>query len=121
MVKNIDYTTELRISLAERNFIRSCKAMLISKGKKLLNGELMKKCYKIPKNGIKINLENGCERTYYPLLSSRALDDETAKRLGTFFDDRGITIFVYYDGTYLTTDKEAIEFLNEGGYQIKKL
>lgn len=117
MFTNIWDTTELVISIAERNFIRSCKEILTSKGKQLLNGELMQKFYKVPESGIKIKLEDGEEKTYYPLLSSKALDDETVKRLGSFSNDKGVTIFVYYDGTYITRDEQAIAFLNEAGYQ----
>lgn len=112
-----DFRTEALMSVMENNFKSSCRQILKSKGVTELSLQLLRKCLKIPEEGIKVETEDGNRLVYLPVIDSSRIDDQNIARIGTYSVFDGKCIFVYYDGTYLTKSEEVIYFLGKNGFK----
>lgn len=80
----------------------------------ILEEEHLKKCFEIPKEGIKVKrVLSGT--TYYPLLQS--FDCSVDRKLGHYCINKAVCVFVYRNGkTYVTCNEKVISALKEAGY-----
>lgn len=97
-----------------------CKAHKI---KKMDNEEKrLKRCIKIPDEGIKIINKRGVVSTIYPIFREKDrkhLAPEAKAKLGRYKGFNDMVIFVYRDGeTYLSTWDNVLTSLNMANHQI---
>ena len=83
----------------------------------LLRKETLKRCLKIPTNGIEVS-KDGKNTRYYPIISSTTVDYTVVSNIGKFSAKNGVVIFTYRDGsTYLTKGDRIIKELEGAGYK----
>lgn len=97
-------------------FIETCNRFADQYGFGTISEELLKKCFKMPKNGVPVK-HTHFETIHYPAIKSECLDCVAADFIGRYCTNNGVLTFVYRDGaTYVTRDYSVIPALRNAGY-----
>ena len=82
-----------------------------------LSEETMKRCFRIPRNGVPVkhpHFENVC----YPVCNERYVDCTVIDKLGHYCTNNGKVVFIYRDGhTYVARGYWILEELRRAGYK----
>lgn len=79
--------------------------------------ETMKRCFKIPRDGVPVRHSN-YETVCHPLGGESCMDHSTIEKLGRYCYNNGRVVFVYRDGhTYVTKGYGIIDELRMAGYR----
>ncbi len=110
--------------VSNRSFKEECLAYCEAHEFKKMDNEekRLKRCIKIPDEGIKIINKRGIVSTIYPVFSEqdrRHFTPEVAAKLGRYKGINDMVIFVYRDGeTYLSMWDNVLTALNMANHQI---
>lgn len=95
-----------------KNFENDCISFSERNKIKKLPPEFLAHAIEIPIKGLNIE-----QKTYYPVFQSTVLDKETLPKIGTFFQNEDITVFVYRNGrTYISLNTDLPSVLPFYGY-----
>lgn len=101
----------------EEEFLEDCATYCDVHDIGKIDSRILKNCFVIPKNGIKIKTPF-YEDMYYPIISESMFNAESIDKLGKYFSNNGRVVFVYRDGkTYVTKGYKIIDYLEAAGYR----
>lgn len=98
-------------------FEEECEFFCDFNGIDKLDKEVLRKCFEIPRNGVRIwhlNYEAIC----YPVVTKLYLDRDVSEKLGTFCCNNGKVVFVYRNGkTYVAKGYKILNVLRNAGFR----
>ena len=99
-----------------RDFETDCEAWCNDHGIGSLSEDTLKRCFKIPREGVPI--EKLYKDTVFPKCNEYSMDCTTVDRLGNYCSNNGKVVFVYRNGhTYVTKGYWIINELKMAGYK----
>lgn len=101
----------------EEDFRNDCIAYCDERHVGELNEEILKNCFKIPREGVHVK-HPSYETCVYPHITSEGLDCSVINKLGRFCTNNGKVVFVYRDGsTYVAKGYGVLKELQAAGYR----
>lgn len=86
-------------------------------GVKSIDSKLLKKCFKIPTSGLAIEFKNSHTHIFPEI--SNSYDAFSIEKLGHYYTNKGVCVFVYCNGkTYVTPDCTIVDVLKDAGYEL---
>lgn len=106
----------------DAELVEDCIAFSNEHGFGELSEQALSKCFKMPKNGIKVrHCYRDYETVYYPEITT-SLDCVASEKIGSFDTNNGKVAFVYRDGnTYVAKGYKIVDELRQAGYKEKGL
>ena len=103
---------------SDAEYEEACATFSDEKGIAPISAETLKRCFRMPKNGIKVELPGFIKILHMPSGNERILDERTKRRIGGYAENNGIVAFVARDGhTYIAKGCAIIDELLAAGFE----